>query len=227
MMDWMPVDNEYKMTEIDKKFFSIPFSMISSLKESSSTGKRLNMDTLEILTKDFRRLKLSNDRVAIMKILEHAGDNNAGWDFPNLYWNQYLAPNSTPSSFARTVTYDAKFKSSGWDVYQFDEEFKRQGVHFDDGIVKVFKEFSCWQYNEETRETAHQYSLTYPERIIVPYSIAESNLYESAGFRTKNWLPALTWYSPDAGSIWRSSQIKRGLYQNSNEGDQSMLTLIG
>lgn len=74
----MPVDNEYKMTEIDKKFFSIPFSMISSLKESSSTGKRLNMDTLEILTKDFRRLKLSNDRVAIMKILEHAGDNNAG-----------------------------------------------------------------------------------------------------------------------------------------------------
>lgn len=68
---------------------------------------------------------------------------------------------------------------------------------------------------------------TYPEYIIVPNSISNSELEGTAKFRTKGRLPGLSYYYKKNGtSLWRSSQNKGGITSRSTS-DENMLFKIG
>jgi myotubularin-related protein 1/2 len=63
--------------------------------------------------------------------------------------------------------------------------------------------------------------------LIVPKTISDEDLRNSAGFRTKSRIPTLCWYDREhKSSIWRSSQTKSGIYQNRNSFDEKLLKEI-
>ena len=85
---------------------------------------------------------------------------------------------------------------NGWDVYNFDTEFKRQGIDFKN------------TYNI-LDNTNFKFCDTYPGKIIMP-KLSEDVLEKSAFFRKKKRIPALTYQHRNGYCIWRSSQTKSG-----------------
>lgn len=68
---------------------------------------------------------------------------------------------------------------------------------------------------------------TYPELVIVPNSVSQTELEGWAKFRTKRRFPGLSYYYKKNGtSLWRSSQNKGGISSRSTL-DETMLFKIG
>ena len=102
-------------------------------------------------------------------------------------------------------------------IYNFTDEFKRQGIDFSLDNNKQFKILDNSNY---------KFCETYPKQLIVPYDMSEKELKESAEFRTKNRLPTLTYRNKKNGNcIWRSSQTKTG-FNGINKSDVLLLTKI-
>ena len=111
----------------------------------------------------------------------------------------------------------------GWNIYNPEKEYERQGITNLDYEVNRNKLFRKTKLNEN-------YSLcaTYPKFLITVGSITDSDYKGSSEFRTKNRLPALAYYhSFTKGTIWRSAQTKSGLTGNRNRFDEELLSEIG
>ena len=57
--------------------------------------------------------------------------------------------------------------------------------------------------------------------------MSDKEIIECAAFRTKNRLPALSYYYEGKGSLWRGSQNMTGLSSNRSRYDETMLLKIG
>ena len=69
---------------------------------------------------------------------------------------------------------------------------------------------------------------TYPQLLVVPRAVSNSVVEGCSKFRTKNRLPALTYYHKETGtSIWRSSQCSQGWQSRRSTDDEDMLLEIG
>ena len=102
-------------------------------------------------------------------------------------------------------------------IYNFEKEFKRQEIDFISGKNKQFKILDNSNF---------KFCETYPKKLIVPYELNDSQLKESAQFRTKDRLPTLTYrYKKYGNCIWRSSQTKSG-FSGINKSDILLLTKI-
>ena len=111
----------------------------------------------------------------------------------------------------------------GWKLYDPEKEFERQGLTNLDYEMNPNKPFRKTNLNGN-------YSLcpTYPKFLITVGGISDSNYQESALFRTKNRLPALSYYSSKSkGTIWRSAQAKTGISGNRNRFDEELMNEIG
>ena len=110
----------------------------------------------------------------------------------------------------------------GWDLYDAEKEFQRQGItnlNYEYDPNKLFRKTSL---NEN-----YLLCNTYPTYLITVASITDNNLKESAQFRTKQRLPALSYYYYNSrGTIWRSSQPKTGLSGNRNIFDEELINKI-
>ena len=112
---------------------------------------------------------------------------------------------------------------NGWNLYDPEKEFQRQGLTNLDYEVAPNKKFRKTNLNEN-------YSLcdTYPKFLVTVASISDSNYKESSLFRTKNRLPALAYFHYNSkGTIWRSAQAKTGLSGNRNRFDEELMNQIG
>ena len=110
----------------------------------------------------------------------------------------------------------------GWDLYNPDEEYERQGVTNLDYEVNKNKLFRKTKLNEN-------YSLcpSYPKFLITVGEITDPDYKYSAEFRAKNRLPALAYYHKiTGGTIWRSAQTKSGISGNRNRFDEDLLLNI-
>ena len=107
----------------------------------------------------------------------------------------------------------------GWNLYNPEAEYSRQGIHNLDYEVSRNKLFRKTKLNEN-------YSLcaSYPKFLITVGEITDSDYKSSSEFRTKNRLPTLAYYhSFTKGTIWRSAQTKSGLTGNRNRFDEDLL----
>ena len=98
------------------------------------------------------------------------------------------------NAFTRSNYLKNKFDINGWDIYNFDKEFKRQNVDF--------------KYTHFIIDNSNfSFCSTYPKKIIAP-NMSLKDLEKCAHFRTKKRLPALTYRHKNGFCIWRSSQTK-------------------
>ena len=107
----------------------------------------------------------------------------------------------------------------GWNLYNPEEEYARQGITDLDYEVNRNKLFRKTKLNEN-------YSLcpSYPKFLITVGEITDSDYKCSAEFRTKSRLPALAYYhKANGGTIWRSAQTRSGISGNRNRFDEDLL----
>jgi len=147
-----------------------------------------SMVIIDVLTKDIKELRF------VLPSLEQTAVGEAFWkgfqifafpDDPTLYFAYSYKPQFPPGT------------KNGWEIYNDMEEYKRMGINLDDDSpFRLYTGNYSWGL-----------SATYPRRIIVPKSIPDRELEECSKFRTKERLPALTYFhKPTGASIWRSSQ---------------------
>ena len=100
---------------------------------------------------------------------------------------------------------------NGWEIYDFENEFKRQGIDFKNN------------YNILDNSN-YKFCETYPDKIIMP-KLSEDVLQKSAFFRKKKRIPALTYQHSNGYCIWRSSQTKSG-FTGKDDTDVKFLQTI-
>ena len=103
---------------------------------------------------------------------------------------------------------------NGWDIYDFQKEYERQGIDFKTSFRFRIFDNSDFKFCE-----------TYPKNFVVPLNIKDEDLKECATFRTKERIPVLAYRHKNASCIWRSSQTRRGMYGKNNK-DVNLLTKI-
>ena len=104
-----------------------------------------------------------------------------------------------------------KIYKSGWDIYNFYDEFKRQTVDLKNDY-------------EILDNSNFNFCETYPSKIIVP-KISRDKIERCANFRKKKRLPTLTYRYTNGYCIWRSSQTKGG-FTGKDDTDAIFLTNI-
>ena len=104
-----------------------------------------------------------------------------------------------------------KIYKSGWDIYNFYDEFKRQKVDLKNDY-------------EILDNSNFNFCETYPSKIIVP-KISQDKIEKCANFRKKKRLPTLTYRYTNGYCIWRSSQTKGG-FTGKDDTDAIFLTNI-
>ena len=104
-----------------------------------------------------------------------------------------------------------KIYKSGWDIYNFNDEFKRQKVDLKNDY-------------EILDNSNFNFCETYPSKIIVP-KISQDKIEKCANFRKKKRLPTLTYRYTNGYCIWRSSQTKGG-FTGKDDTDAIFLTNI-
>ena len=118
--------------------------------------------------------------------------------------------------------YKKKNFENGWELYDPEKEFQRQGLTNLDYEMKQGKPFRKTSLNEN-----YLLCETYPKFLITVGAISESNYKESSLFRTKNRLPTLSYYYYNSrGTIWRSAQAKTGISGNRNRFDEELMDEI-
>ena len=107
----------------------------------------------------------------------------------------------------------------GWNLYNPEKEYARQGITNLDYEVSRNKLFRKTKLNENYTLCA-----SYPKFLITVGEITDSDYKCSSEFRTKNRLPTLAYFHPfTKGTIWRSAQTKSGLTGNRNRFDEDLL----
>lgn len=127
-----------------------------------------------------------------------------------------LSPSATDGAVIDGATEEATVRGTGidgWQLYDVDSEFRRQGA--------VMQGWRVANVN-------HHYHLcsTYPRRLVVPVGAGEHSLADVAKFRSRERLAVLTWFNRNnAAALLRSSQPKVGVLGKQSEGDQRLLEL--
>ena len=203
------VDKKFKCSfELDKKNHKILnyndeyyiFSILE-IKNYNPNFNYLGKDTcVEINLKDNRYFlfKFNNNYKKFINILDTFAEPEQNISF-------------FKNAFYRFNNLGKKFEINGWEIYNFDKEFKRQNVDF--------------KYTYDIIDNSNfLFCSTYPEKIIVP-NMAKKDLEKCAFFRTKKRIPTLTYRHKNEFCIWRSSQTKSG-FMGKNEKDVVFLTKI-
>ena len=193
-----------------ENFFSLLIHKIEKVVKTSN--EKSFVFTMEILMKDARIINL------VFK-------NNSGEPFLDRL-NGLLSLREKPSYSNLAYEYRKNHPiykkpnfEDGWNIYNPEKEYARQGITNLDYEVSRNKLFRKTKLNEN-------YSLcaSYPKFLITCGEITDSDYKGSSEFRTKNRLPTLAYYhSGTKGTIWRSAQTKSGLTGNRNRFDEDLL----
>ena len=205
--------NEFSyMNYFPDNFFSLFIHKIDKVIRTSN-DKSFDF-SLDIIMKDQRTFSL------IFK-------NNSGGDFLDqlngiIALREHSYSNIAVEYRKNNPLYKKENFEDGWNIYNPEEEYARQGVTNLNYEVNKNKLFRKTKLNEN-------YSLcpTYPKFLITVGEITDSDYKCSAEFRTKSRLPALAYYhNSTGGTIWRSAQTRSGLAGNRNRFDEDLLMYI-
>lgn len=116
------------------------------------------------------------------------------------------------------LNYNPSLVPNGWMLYDPQSEFERQGaLKTQDGSEPLFFMID---------NTAFKHSPTYPAKFVVPLHLTKTEFRESAKFRSKKRLPALTWRCPATNAcLTRSAQPMAGLTGSRSSADERLMDL--
>ena len=131
--------------------------------------------------------------------------------------NSPAATTPTPSAAAAALT-----PFPGWDVYSPYRELDRMGVL---SVTHPSSGDPLWRVSDVNRE--YEFAPTYPSVLVFPERCTDTAIGIVAGFRSKARVPALTWMHPvHKSTMWRCSQPRVGMANNTCAQDEAMLAMI-
>ena len=196
------------LPELKRRYFTVPHNVVLRIDEVVDR-KNPQIYFLELHTKDFRFLRFISENLALLQQL-----------------NDNIQKLAFPPKLNTLFCYQFRYESpcNGWDVYNAHQEFERMGVVIGGEGDTPFTYVDNWK--EGTGQPPM--CLSYPQFIVVPRAMGKDEVLASANFRTKNRLPALSYYHKlTKTSIWRSSQNMSGYTQNRSVEDEKLLFMIG
>ena len=132
-----------------------------------------------------------------------------------------------PKLLNDNLSNNPKYKTvDGWNVYDFNKEFLRQGVIFNDQNCK----FKLCEINKDFKNIP-----TYPLLLVEPKSLSDEVILKASKHRTKGRVPTLSFYfdnktygkdSSYVSGIWRSSQFKSGILGSKSNDDIELIKAI-
>lgn len=194
-------------------YFNIPLFQIEKVNQLQDKEKTASCP-LEITLKDSRVLNFylwekDSTIIDLLKKNCFPKETEMLYNFTSCY-NEYINKNSSPYI-------------NGWDLYDPIKEFQRQGVLESNDLNLRY----C-KANE-----GFKHFPTYPEFLVVHKEMNDNQLVEASKHRTKNRLPAVSFfYGKNAknektkAAIWRSSQTKSGIMGSKNSMDVILLNKI-
>ena len=209
----LSVDNS-KKENFKEDFFEIPYLLIKEIKkEKISKGTSLIISLIDGTEWKFLLSNENENNEDLFKRLKNKAINNRKelLKFPEIF-NSYLNE------------YETKF--NGWKIYNFTEEFKRQGLKLED------KDFPLRISNKNEN---FGFIASYPKYLIEPKKIDDKILENALNFRSEKRVPTLTYYYKNdlnkgtkklISGIWRSSQVASGLWGRKDVGDIKLLNEI-
>lgn len=104
---------------------------------------------------------------------------------------------------------------NGWEIYDPKTEFRRQGIS---------EKLSDKGWRLTNINADYSFCDTYPAVLCVPSSISDNVLKYARTFRSRNRIPALSYYHPVNGcTITRSSQPLSGVMRKTNIQDEKLV----
>lgn len=109
-----------------------------------------------------------------------------------------------------------------WNIYNPISEFERQGLNFNHTT-----QGSSSSWRASSINSNFKFCDTYPQTLIVPKTISDNVLIHASRFRSKNRIPALSYYNKTNGcTITRCSQPLVGLKQSRSIQDEKLVDEI-
>ena len=196
------MENEkYLAYNYSEDYFKIPLFQIVKIEKVQDKKMSFTAIPIEITLKDTRIIKfhLYDLQRFYYNLCDATNpiDYKQFYDFPKKY-NQ--------------IKFQGKNVTNGWNIYNPEIEFSRQGVTEDNDLGLRY----C-HVNKNFKMCA-----TYPEFLVEPSDITDEELKQTSSYRTKGRIPIFSYYyngNINSGlkvtpSIWRSAQNKRGLMGN-------------
>ena len=207
-----------KMIKLPEDYLKFPIISISKVEKNLNT-KEYSMYLMDITLKDSRFLRFS--------II-----NTPSFDFKFfVHLESKVNPKNPKELYKFTEAYNEVIKKeknyyNGWNIYDPEIEFSRQGVTRDNNLGL--------RYSEANKGFALCES--YPEFLIAPKNITDLQMRLASQYRTKGRLPILAYYymgnidqndNSYVPTIWRSAQNKGGIMgSKKNEADITLIKSI-
>ncbi len=193
-------------------FFRIPLACIDRVEREKERRGGVSKSTdlggvsINIYTKDLRSIRINWQRAeevekAFIVIMQCVFPRKLSLLFA---FSHHIVPLPDP----------------GWNLYKPLLEFDRQGA-----LLPRGGQPSPWRVTYANKDYA--ICPSYPSILVVPCHTPERELPAIAAFRSEGRIPVLTWgRQRDNASIWRSSQPKVGMQQNTCPQDESLLNVL-
>ena len=196
-----------KKMNFSNDFFKIPYILITKIEKKPY--REPNIISIIISVRDGRNIQIYIIGENQNKFLEELQNKS----FP-LKFDLFSFPKDFNDDLKRE-----KEEFNGWKIYDMYNEYKRQGINFQDEKFPL-----------RLSHINSNYKLipTYPDRIVIPRIIKDEELIEASKYRTNNRLPTLSYLyklkdSNKFSGIWRSSQFKGGLMGGNKSDDDVKL----
>ena len=132
-----------------------------------------------------------------------------------------------PQKFNQNLNNNPQYKKvNGWNIYDFNKEYLRQGIIFDDPNCH----FRICNINKDFKNIP-----TYPQILVEPKNLTDDIILKASNHRTKSRVPTLSYYfdnkinginSDNISGIWRSSQFKAGILGSKSNEDIQLIKEI-
>ena len=195
-------------------FFKIPYLLFSKISKGDQKSAYL---PFTISVRDGRKLLFylnEKDKTVLTELQARA--------FPKTF-DLFAFPKLLNDNLSNNPKYQTV---NGWNVYDFNKEFLRQGVIFDDQNCK----FKLCEINKDFKNIP-----TYPLLLVEPKSLSDEVILKASKHRTKGRVPTLSFYfdnktygkdSSFVSGIWRSSQFKSGILGSKSNDDIELIKAI-
>jgi hypothetical protein len=195
-------------------FFKIPYLLFSKISKGDQKSAYL---PFTISVRDGRKLLFylnEKDKTVLTELQARA--------FPKTF-DLFAFPKLLNDNLSNNPKYQTV---NGWNVYDFNKEFLRQGVIFDDQNCK----FKLCEINKDFKNIP-----TYPLLLVEPKSLSDEVILKASKHRTKGRVPTLSFYfdnktygkdSSYVSGIWRSSQFKSGILGSKSNDDIELIKAI-
>lgn len=127
---------------------------------------------------------------------------------------------------------DLESKYGGWDIFDIQKEYYRQGLDFEVEEKMEFRDLISrkirWRLVKNLKNSYEVLCDSYPEYLMIPSNINPIHLQIAIKFRSRNRFPVMTyyWMNPELpkqyATLWRSAQCNVSIDDSGWSGKQQV-----